>query len=548
MKKNLSVFIIVFLSLLALVIISLVIINGVVKGKIENFVQNRMPENIVPAYKKLTIDYFGGTIKLDSVTLFIKNKSDGVMHTQISVEKVIVEDVSYWDYLFNKQIHIEDIKIKQPTIHYFKDKIVSNKDSTYSKPLRIYKPILVDELKIYDANLTIIDSTKDSLFLYSKNLTVEIRDILLNDSIVGQRLPVHFEKYKASADSIFMKVGNYENLSVENFKIEDRKAIFNTIILKTKYSQSQLSKIITIERDHFNVEIPQLIINNIDFGFINRKFFAKSTLIELGNVNAHIFRDKLVGDDLKIKSLYSKMLRDMPILLTIDSLKINNGTLKYTEKVKEENNGGSINFSKLNVAIANVSNTYASPTKTKIALNAFFMEATPIKVAWEFDVNNTIDTFLFQAEIGKLQSHKLNTFTRPNLKVKLEGETMQTYFTVSGNYESSIIDMRIAYDDFKLNILNKDGKEKNKILSAVANLLFSKDSEKNGDNFREGRGHVTRDQTKSVFNFLWLNVKEGLIRSITGIPDKIDRKSNAGERKQHRQHKRAERNASRKEN
>ena len=42
-------------------------------------------------------------------------------------------------------------------------------------------------------------------------------------------------------------------------------------------------------------------------------------------------------DDKTIKSLYSKMLRTLPINLTLDSVKINNAAIVYTEKVKKEN-------------------------------------------------------------------------------------------------------------------------------------------------------------------------------------------------------------------
>ncbi len=549
MKKGLKIFLIIFLSLLAVVFISAIIINQIIEDKVENFLATRMPENIVPTYKSLNINLLGGTITIDSAAVSIKNKSNNVTHTTIHVDKFIIENVSYWNYLFKEEIDIEDIKIKQPTIVYYKDKLFVSNDSTVkrTKPIKLFKPFLIEELKIYDADLTILDNTKDSIFMYSKNLTMEIRDILLNDSIVSNRLPVHFEKYKASSDSVYMKVGNYETLSIGNINIEDENAVFSEIHLKTKYSRSQLSNIISVERDHFDVEMAKFSIHNIDFGFKDRRLFATSSMIELDNPIASIFRDKLVADDPKIKPLYSKMLRELPIDLTVDSLKIKNASITYTEKVKEENNGGTIEFSSLNAAISNVSNTYLSPVRTEIDIDAIFMNDAPLHVNWDFDVNNATDTFQFKGRLGKLQSDKLNSFTKPNLKIMLEGDTNQTYFTINGDYANSVINMRIKYTDFKVSILNKDGKKKNEVLSVIANLLFSKDSEKKDDIFREGRGHVERDQTKSFFNYLWLNVKEGLLRCITGLPDQIDRDKNSLQRKKERQDNRAQRKAERHE-
>jgi hypothetical protein len=63
-------------------------------------------------------------------------------------------------------------------------------------------------------------------------------------------------------------------------------------------------------------------------------------------------------------------------------------------------------------------------------------------------------------------------------------------------------------------VLQKDGEKKNKFLSAVTDLFISKDSAKNGENYREGIADATRDQTKSVFNFLWISVKNALVKAM----------------------------------
>ena len=235
-------------------------------------------------------------------------------------------------------------------------------------------------------------------------------------------------------------------------------------------------------------------------------------MISLTAPSLEIYRDKLVVDDLKTKPLYSKMLRDLPFELTVDSLKITDGKIKYEERQNAENMGGSINFENLNAEMANVSNTYKSPTKTEIEIKSNFMGKTPITVNWSFDVQNMEDQFQFRAEVGQLVAERLNSFTEPNLKVMLEGNTNKTYFTIDGNNTSSTIDMKINYSDFKVTLLQKDGKDKNKFLSTIANIFISKNSEKKDEFYKEGKANATRNKSKSVFNFLWINVKEALIK------------------------------------
>jgi hypothetical protein len=178
--------------------------------------------------------------------------------------------------------------------------------------------------------------------------------------------------------------------------------------------------------------------------------------------------------------------------------------------------GGSINFENLDAAISNVSNTYENPAKTTVKVKANFMEKTPLTAHWSFDVQNKNDHFSFNAEVGSLIAEKMNSFTEPNLKVRLEGQTNKTYFTIDGNNETSTTNMKISYSDFKVSVLQKDGERKNKLLSTVANLFISKNSKKKNEYYREGSAEAERNKTQSVFNFLWISVKNSLLKTMTG--------------------------------
>ena len=74
------------------------------------------------------------------------------------------------------------------------------------------------------------------------------------------------------------------------------------------------------------------------------------------------------------------------------------------------------------------------------------------------------------------------------------------------------VHLKTNFDDFKITVLRKNSHKQNKVLSAVANLVVSKSSKKGAGHYIEGkRTGIVRDKTKSVFNFIWLNAKAGLI-------------------------------------
>ncbi|MEM0519231.1 hypothetical protein [Aequorivita flava] len=493
-------------------IIATVSINIFLKNKLESFVNERLPKNMIRSYDAITVESFGGSLSITNASLIIKNKTDSLKHTFINVEKLKISHISYWDYLFKDEIHIETISVENPIMAYYKDRVVPSTDTVNKGIIDIYKPIFVKNIRIDNSKFVIYEKGKDSTKLYTKGLSVAVTGIKIDKNTVRRKIPMIFDNYKATSDSVFVKVSPYENLTVKDFALENTVAIFKNLRLHTKYSKTQLSKIITTERDHYDLTLKKVTVEGINFGFNNRQFFAQSKKVSLTAPSLEIYRDKLVADDLKTKPLYSKMLRELPFELTVNSLRIEDAKIKYEERVKAENMGGSITFNNLNAAISNLSNTYKSPEKTTIKIEANFMDSTPISVDWSFDVNNKQDAFLFQGTLGTLAANKMNNFTEPNLKVRLEGKTNKTFFTIDGNNSTSTTNMKISYSDFKVKILQQDGRKKNTVLSAIANIFISKNSTENGDSYKKGVAEAKRDKSKSVFNFLWISIKAALTK------------------------------------
>ncbi|MCB0470996.1 MAG: hypothetical protein KDC51_10980, partial [Flavobacteriaceae bacterium] len=322
--------------------------------------------------------------------------------------------------------------------------------------------------------------------------------------------------YQLSFGNLFFKVGDYENIEISQVEINTGKSILRDLKLYTKYNKQELSRIIPVERDHFNLNCPLIELNSLDLGFVqDSMFYFKCPKITFNEPDLKVFRDKLVHDDLKTKKLYGTLLRNLPFHLNVDSLQINKGSIRYTEKVKAENNGGTVHFSNFNLSVQSLSNTYVSPVKTTIQVTSEFMGTAPLQANWSFDVNDRSDAFMFHANIGKLPANNMNQFIEPNLGKRVEGDLLNTVFTIHGNPYTSSVDMGIKYRDFDVIALRKDGKRKNKVLSNAINVFVDNDSGSNSNSLREVQvKEVERDQTKSVFNFIWKNVKAGLLKAM----------------------------------
>lgn len=518
MGKGLKIILISLGGILLLAIIGGIVAQKVLTSKIENFLSNDLPENLQLDYEQLDFSLINGNLIIDNVKLSNYGKHTDTVNLKVQMKQVIIDGVSYWDYLVHDQINLDKISIDQPDVEFFYNKLIKSEDYTPSEPNKLKNDIHIGEFQIENSSFSMFNVEDDSLMLKLKNFNLNLSKIEVDSSTVKQRIPFNLETYDISFDDFFYMMNAYENLEIDNTSISNDKINYQHLKLYTKYSKEKLSQMISVERDHVDLKIEDVIIDNEEFGYHKDSvFFFKSRSVEMLNPVLNIYRDKLVADDETIKLLYSKMLRGLKFDLTLSEVILKNGEIHYSEKVKADSKAGLISFTKLNADIKNLSNTYADSVKTNIDIDAVFMKSTPIKVNWYFDVNNVNDHFIFKADMGTFQAQNLNQFTEPNLKIKMEGELSRTYFTIDGNFQNSNIDFRMNYEDFKVIILDKEGRDKNKFLSVVANLFIKKDSEKSTDDFREGsKTAVERDKTKSVFNFIWINAKAGLLSVMTG--------------------------------
>ncbi|PKP26860.1 MAG: hypothetical protein CVU03_01465 [Bacteroidetes bacterium HGW-Bacteroidetes-2] len=370
--------------------------------------------------------------------------------------------------------------------------------------------------KIKNANFTLLNE-EESKKLSVENYSLSLKDMVVNHTTIQQKIPYLFSEIELQTGALFYQLNDYDVLSYSDFSLHNHQLQISNLSIQTKYDKIALSKKITKERDHLDMQIPTFYIQNFNFKVVDTSFYVSGKDIIIENPTLKVYRDKSVADDTSIKSLYSESIRNIPFLLTIDSLHIKNASISYEEKVKRERPAGKIYFSNLNAKGSNLSNTYAEGEKeTTIYITSVFMEESPLTIDWKFDIKNIEDKFHLKGNLGVLNATKMNSFTKSNLNMNIEGILNKTYFNIHGNNTFSQVDLRLSYDNFKIEILDKKNK-KNWLLSSVANIFVKKNTVSKTGTFKEGEATATRNRNKSFFNYLWINIQEGLKQIMLSI-------------------------------
>ncbi|EGV42733.2 hypothetical protein BZARG_2531 [Bizionia argentinensis JUB59] len=489
----------------------------IMKSKLEDYIENELPDTLIVTYSDLSLNIFSGSLEVNKIELSKIGETTKETLATLKLDQLRVKNVGYWNYLVNNTIRVSNIQLDNPDVLYNHNAKIQKAAYKPDSNKSFDKIIKVDGFKINNGNIKIMDVEADSLMLQVENTNFSLKDIRFDKNTSEQKIPISYTDLNLIFDTLFFRMGDYEDLTLGKSEIKNQQINFQELTLKTKYSKQELSRIISVERDHYNVKIKSVKLEDFEYGFRQDSIFQfKTPKVTFAEPNAKIYRDKLVTDDESIKPLYSKMLRELNFDLSIDELIIADANISYSEKVKADRQAGTVNFNDFQATIKNVSNTYMSPTKTTLDINTQFMNHAPLHASWEFDVNDVTDLFLFKAEIDLLEASYLNKFLVPNLNVRLEGELDKTYLTIGGTDDLSRIDFKIKYQAFDVIILREDGKEDNKFLSSIANIFVSKDSNKNNSQFIEvSKEGIERSKNQSVFNYIWINTRAGLLKAMT---------------------------------
>lgn len=489
----------------------------ILTSKIEKAIETELSSKLEIDYHTLDLNLLKRQVVLKQVKLLPVKGEEVQEDFEIVLESFLVRGFSIWKFLVKNEISIKEIRFSQPKVVYAINP-KERKEKVKSTPIKFDKTVTIDRFIIDNGEVYIYDkSKKDSLYFETAELNFLLEQIKTDKNILQNKIPFRYDDYSLSLGALFFRLSDFENLRLASLKSEMDGTTIEELGIHTKYSKDELQNHIQVERDHFDIDIATLHIKEQSFGFGEDSiFYFQSPEVRLQSANMKIYRDKLTADDETHKDLYSKMLRKLNMHLSLDQVFVETADIAYSEKVNEGMDAGTVSFHELNAHIQNLGNTYAPKVDTKIDIDALFMKQTPIDVQWAFNVHNLDDQFVFKATLGKLPAMDMNPFSEPNLKIKLNGELLKTYFTIDGNHSTGNIDLKMNFSDFNVEILSGDGQRKNKVLSAIADIFIKKDSDSSEDDFREiSKDDVERDPTKSVFNFLWQNIKAALIGVMT---------------------------------
>ncbi|MFD2600436.1 hypothetical protein [Flavobacterium suzhouense] len=513
--KLLRKIVIILLSFFLLIAIASFGLSWYVSEKLPSILRGEkdFPYNV--SYANLDIDLLSGSFTIQNTYLAPKDSLNQGIQTGAfgKIERIEVNNFSLWALLCKNQIAVSEVIIIKPdvTLFFRKEKYDPQKD--FVKPFE--NTISTGKLVIKNGEFKMLDSLQKPSVKVA-NISFELTNIKVDSTTLKKDIPVRYRDYALKCDSLFFDMGKHYTITANKLSTTDSKLSLENFRMTPKQSREQFTRMQPKELDQFNLSTKKISIPNLDWGYFRDTLYVHTPKITLDGIYANIYRSKEPADDYTRKKLYSEMLRSLKFDLDVKQLDIKNTSIEYEEQLTFSKPAAKVSFSKFDAKIKNIysltgHNNQKKLPATVLDVKCLFMKSSPLRVTWSFNIPDKSDAFTIMGHLQNIDAQKTDAITMPLMNARTDGHIKEVKFTFNGNLRHGSGPFAINYDDLKVDILKKDGKKENKLVSTIANTIVKNDSD---DKLKETHVEVDRIQHKSVFNFLWRFTEQGLKQSV----------------------------------
>ncbi|MFD2099611.1 DUF748 domain-containing protein [Flagellimonas iocasae] len=478
-------------------------------NKVKYALAKNVPPHLNLEYGSLSTNILLGSITLEDISL-----DHNAQLFNLQARQIKVSGLGYWALLTKGDISVSDFSLNEPVMVLQKTKTDSTKTPSNGSKKSDSTRIAIGNFSINNGQLEVVENPSDSTQLSIQDINFSVSDIHFDPETAQNKIPFTYGNYELHTQKLYYDMGPYEFLQLDALQFTPEESHITNFVLQSKYSRDELSKKLRVEHDHYDLAINAMSLKQFQFGFETEEPQLHIQEITLQEPHFQVYRDKLLPDDTSHKKLYNQALRDLPLDLQVDTIAIQKGTLSYEERLELDVDPNSLRFTELTATINNLHSKKEG--KVQVNAEAQLMGDGFLSLDWSFDPQSKSNDFLASGTLSDFKTESINPFLKTNLRAEVSGDVNQMYFTISGNEVKSTGEMKMNYDEFEFVVLKKDRLGVNKLLTAVVNIFARKNSDTDPEGYRYGYFDVERNTDKSFFNYLWINLKAGLLDTVTG--------------------------------
>lgn len=448
------------------------------------------------------------------------------IYLDIRVPRLTVSGIM-WDKLTGGEGYsCSEFSIIRPEITIYKtDSMLTIYDTGTASPIE--REFSAGVIKLVRGKIRYAFHTNDDTGTLSFNgCNIVLNDWELSDESLKERERILLAEYARSdiASLVYAPRNSDYTFSANNinFNSDNNSLTARDIHFKPSLSNEAFFKKTGKQKEIYRLKFPTLELTGIDKSKLLKEGELHASAIYLNHCKLDITMNRKLPPNKKSKlgNYPNQLLYKLKLPVFVEKLKINNGSLTYSEIVEKTGQEGIINFTDIKGSINNITNIpehVAKDTYATVKLEGKFNKYTDIKATFRFLLNDPKGSFTMYAEMGPLQNRQINEQTKAFSMIELKSFNMKSMnLQLKGDEHGAQGNFSMLYNNLGIRILKKpeqakDGKRKKGLLTFIANnMVLYSNNPMPGEQVRKVNIDVERDEMKSFFNLVWKSILQGV--------------------------------------
>ena len=520
----------IFIRILIIIGLLFLILKGIEYLLERNF-QSRINSNPDRAYNITYEDFdlhtlFKG-VTLDEVSIQPLNETGGTVITG-SVDYATLKGLVWIELLFGKRLSIREISFEQPVFEITLSTDTVKKTSGNGIQAMFGDILSRANLKSFSIqNGSVILKEPQSGVIKGQVKKVNIQaDEIETDSIrLKNIIPFLMGNLIVDIEDVNYDLNEYTQLSLGSidYNLQDKEMVLHDISMGYTIDWIEVSKRVGIQTDIIEVAIKTLAIHQLE---PSNQFYTdldiKAETIDIDSLHIKLQRNKNFQRPPDVlKPMFKEMIDNIPIALDLDSVRIRNSSVTYSELGAKKEESGTIEINQINgniVGITNVPELQQNLGELSADMTASLAGLAPMKV--NLVVPYQGETFSLAVDVAEMELSKLNPTLTPLAGVEIKsGQLSKIKYQMNASRYHSQNKLIFDYSNLHMNMIKESEghtPKKRVFLSAMANAAIRNNNMPDQDKYLTAEYQSERNLYRSPVNYIIQGLIQGITRIVPG--------------------------------
>lgn len=533
-------------AILVLLITGQLLLTFFAESYVADYLKDEVRSSSNEAYRvdfsDLDLNLFSGSVSIDSLQIdadtvaFAPKTSPNSKPPKSLINGTIgtveISGINILAAILGKKLSIGSISINRPNLTFINNprKIqadssrFSSLDSTiYAGISNRYKALEIDEIYLRDGNAVLIEysdtiSTLNDLNFILNNIEIDSSSAHSGRLFITNHFTLETGKLQMqSSNKLYTFIldhfsisSNEQSVAVDSFRIEPR------------YPKLVFGRQVGHQKDRIDLTVPKIRVQDIDFKKLidSARFYAQH--VEINSARFEDFLYKSLPDPIEKKSLPFISFRKLDQSIKIDTLRINDSYISYSEYLDKAPQAGKVTFEELNASFYNISNyrediEEGMTTTLDIETRAFGAGLLTLHMEFPMDTQNGFHSI--EGNLNSMSFFHFNEMMKYVAFVRFDEGTINSLeFDMRLNLDRSNGEVIMDYENMKVSMLDASTMEQKGILenikTFIANKFIIDKNDSSNAVTKAGRVNFERIEHKSIFNFWWKSLLSGIKNAV----------------------------------